>query len=328
MSDPLRLTVVPALLAVLLGACSDDGLPREMHGTLERDRLELVAESNERIVEVAVTEGDHVAAGALLLRQEAGTMQPRLDQARAALVESERRLADLAEGPRRREIEEARASLAGAESALVTARREFERVDALVARRLLSPSDRDQASARRDAAKSARDQARARLELLLEGTRPEQVRQAEAAVQGARAALAELETSAARYALRAPRAGLVEALPYEQGERPPAGAPIAVLLADGVPYARIHVPEPLRALVTAGRRVHVTVDGVEGRLDGTVRYVSAAAEYTPYYALTQKDRSRLSYAAEVTLDDPRAAALPVGVPVQVTLEAPATESKP
>lgn len=323
-----RSPAVPAFLVALLGACSDDGLPREMHGTLERERLELVAESHERIVEIAVTEGEHVAAGAVLVRQEAGTMQPRLDQARAGLAESERRLADLVEGPRRREIAEARASLDGAASALVTARREFGRVDALVTRGLLSASDLDQARARRDAAQSARDQAAARLELLLEGTRPEQVREAEAAVQRARAALAELETSAERYAVRAPRDGLVEALPYEVGERPPAGAPVAVVLADGVPYARIHVPEPLRAQVTAGRRVRVTVDGVEGTLDGVVRYVSAAAEYTPYYALTQQDRSRLSYAAEVTLDDPRAAELPAGVPVQVTLGAPAADPRP
>lgn len=323
-----RSPVVSAFLSLLLTACSNDGLPGEMHGTLERDRLELVAESHERIVEIAVTEGDRVAGGALLLRQEAGTMQPRLEQARAALAESERHLADLARGPRRREIEEARASLAGAESTLLTARREFDRVDTLVERKLLSASERDRARAQRDAARSTRDQADARLALLLEGTRPEQVRQAEATVQRARAALAELETSAAQYSVHAPRAGLVEALPYELGERPPAGAPLVVMLADGVPYARIHVPEPLRSQVTAGRRVYVTVDGVAGQLEGTVRYASAAAEYTPYYALTQKDRSRLSYAAEVALDDPRAETLPVGVPVQVTLESAAPDHEP
>ncbi len=323
---PPRSLVVTVVLSALLAACSNDGDPGEMFGTLERDRLELVAESRERIVDIAVAEGDHVAAGALLLRQEAGTMQPRLDQARAALAESERHLADLAEGPRQREIEEARASLSGAESTLLTARREFERVDSLVQRGLLSASELDQARAQRDAAKSARDQANSRLALLREGTRPEQVRQAEAAVQGARAALAELETSAALYSVRAPRDGLIEALPYKLGERPPAGAPVVVMLADGAPYARIHVPEPLRAQVTAGRRVYVAMDGVEGQLEGTVRYVSAAADYTPYYALSQKDRSRLSFTAEVTIGDARAAALPVGMPVQVTLERTAAES--
>lgn len=316
--SPLRL-LLPVVAALATG-CSGNDDTHEMHGTLERDRLELIAESNERIVELHVHEGDHVAAGDLLLRQEAGTMQARLDQGRAALVEAERRLADAVAGPRQREIDEARAALGGAESSLATERKEYQRVDALVERRLLSASSRDQARARRDAALAARDEARARLRLLEEGTRPEQVRQARAAVDRARASLAELETAAARHEVRAPRDGRVEALPYKLGERPPGGAPVVVMLADGVPYARIYVPEPLRTQVTAGRVVNVTMDGVDGSLHGVVRYVSADASYTPYYALTQKDRSRLSFLAEIALEDPKAASLPVGLPVQVSVE--------
>ncbi|MGB7737546.1 MAG: hypothetical protein WBM03_00405, partial [Steroidobacteraceae bacterium] len=72
---------------------------------------------------------------------------------------------------------------------------------------------------------------------------------------------------------------------------------------------------------TAGTRVAATVDGHAERIKGTVRYVSAEAAFTPYYALTQKDRSRLAYLAEITLDDPAARALPAGVPVQVFVPA-------
>lgn len=314
----IRRATCVSLFAALVAACSGNG-PQEVHGTLERDRLELVAESHERIVEMPVQEGDHVAVGTVLVRQEAGTMQPRLDQARATLAEAERRLAELRNGPRQREIDEARAALAGAESTLETETREYDRVSSLVARKLLSDSSLDQQRARRDSARAARDQAQARLKLLLEGTRMEQVEQAEAAVARSRAALAELETSAAQYVVRAPRAGLVEALPYKIGERPPAGAPVVVLLADGVPYVRAYVPEPLRAEYKPGARVRMTVDGVTTAFGGKVRYVSADASFTPYYSLTQKDRTRLSYLAEITVDDPKAASLPAGVPVQVTL---------
>lgn len=246
-------------------------------------------------------------------------MQPRLDQARASLDEAQRRLAELRGGARQREIDEARAALAGAESSLEMEAREYDRVQSLVERKLVSDSNLDQARARRDTARSSRDQARARLQLLLEGTRTEQVQQAEAAVTRSRAALAELETSASRYAVHAPRAALVEALPYKLGERPPAGAAVAVLLADGVPYARVYVPEPLRAAYQPGAKVSLRVDGVEAPLEGIVRFVSAQASFTPYYSLTQKDRVRLSYLAEITVGDPRAADLPAGVPVQVTL---------
>jgi HlyD family secretion protein len=309
-----------ALLAALVAAgCARKDDAWEVHGTLERDRLELVAESHERIIEVAVREGDRVATDAVLVRQEAGTMQPRLDQAKASVDEAERRLAELQSGPRQREIDEARAAVAGAESTLQTETKEYERVRSLVERKLVSASSLDQARSRRDTARSARDQAQARLRLLLEGTRSEQVQQAQAAVARSKAALAELETTASRYVVRAPRDGVVEALPYKLGERPPAGAPVAVMLADGTPYARVYVPEPLRASYTAGARVQLRVDGVQQPLTGTVRYVSAEASFTPYNSLTQKDRTRLSYLAEITVDDPKAADLPSGIPVQVTL---------
>lgn len=311
-----------ALAVAGLAACTGAGAPTEVHGTLERDRLELVAESHERIVEIAVREGDRVATGAVLVRQEAGAMQPRLDQARASVATAERRLADLVAGARAREVDDARATLSGAESALAVERSEYTRVATLVERQLLSASDLDRARGRRDAALATRDQARARLRLLEEGSRPEQVRGAEAEVERARAALEELETSAAQYVVRAPRAGTIEALPYESGERPPAGAPVVVMLADGSPHARVHVPEPLRVRFTPGRVVEATIDGVEGALRGTVRYVSAEATFTPYYSLTQRDRSRLSYLAEIELDDPRAVSLPAGIPVQVRVPEP------
>jgi HlyD family secretion protein len=308
---------VVALLASLLAAACTREQPVEVHGTVERDRLELIAESNERIVEVPVREGDRVDAGAVLVRQEAGTAEPRMQQSRAALAEAQRRLADLQQGPRQDEIDEARAALAGAASTLQTAESEYQRAQALVERRLLSTSDLDLARATRDAARAGRDTARARLQLLRAGTRKEQVAEAQAAVVRAAAVLAEVETVAARYTVTAPRAGIVEALPYKLGERPAAGRPVAVLLADGAPYARVYVPEPLRTRFLAGTAVEAAVDGLDTRLPGTVRYVSAEAAFTPYYSLTQKDRSRLAYRAEITLEGAEATALPTGMPVQV-----------
>ena len=316
MRPAVRFGIVAALA---LSACAGGDDPQEVLGTLERDRLELIAESNERLVELFVEEGDRVRAGALLARQEAGAMEPRLAQSRASLAEAERRLGELIEGPRTREIDEARATLKGAESTLTTERREYQRVADLVERKLLSASSLDQARARRDAAQAARDEARARLRLLEEGTRPEQLAQARAAVDRAEAAVAELMVSAERYSVRAPRPGLIEALPYEVGERPPVGAPLVIMLADGAPYARVHVPEPLRVGFAAGTAVEVRIDGVGDPLPGKVRYVSSQASFTPYNSLTQKDRSRLAYLAEITLEGDAASKLPAGVPVQVRL---------
>lgn len=307
-----------ASAALALAAC-DNAYDGQILGTLERDRLELIAESNEPIVEIAVREGDAVPAGATLLRQELGSMQARLDQAIAARNVAQHRLAELVKGPRAQEIAEARAALDAARSSLETENNEYRRVQDLVERKLLSQSALDQARARRDSAVSANKQATARLNLLLEGTRIEELDQAEAALKQAEAALVELQTRAARYVVKAPRAGRIEAIPYKLGERPAAGTPLIVMLADGTPYARVYVPEPLRTRFLPGTRTRVRVDGREDALTGVVRFISAEAAFTPYYALTQEDRSRLSYLAEIDLDERAAANVPTGMPVQVEL---------
>lgn len=319
----MRQRVITAILAVLavggLASCGGGEYDGEILGTLERDRLELIAEGNEPIIEIAVREGDAVEPGKVLLRQELGVMQARLDQATAAKNVAERRLAELVKGPRAQEIAEARANLEAAESSRETEENEYRRVQDLVTRELLSQSALDQGRARRDGAAGTAKQAAARLQLLLEGTRIEEVEQAEAVVKQAHAALLELQTSAERYVVKAPRAGRIEAIPFKLGERPNAGAAVVVMLAEGTPYARVYVPEPLRTRFKPGTRVRATIDGREEALDAVVRFVSAEAAFTPYYALTQEDRSRLSYLAEIDVTDPDAIDIPTGVPVQIAL---------
>src|ERR1700741_1402098 len=93
----MRLRGFLAAMAVLPLAGCGGGDPALL-GTLERDRVELVAEAQEPIVEVAVREGDSVAAGQLLLKLDPGAAQQRLEQARATAEQAGRRHAELAAG--------------------------------------------------------------------------------------------------------------------------------------------------------------------------------------------------------------------------------------
>jgi len=300
-------------------ACSggDEG---RLLGTLERDRLELVAESQDPIVEIAVSEGDRVAPGQLLLRLDPAVIEARLTQSRAAVAQAERRLAELVSGPRREEILAARARLAGTSARRDTESREFDRIEPLVGRGLLPQSALDRQRAARDGAAADRAAANEQLLQLERGTRREVLDQAQAALEQAQAGAAQLGIERARLDVTAPRAGIVDALPYELGERPPRGAPVVVLLGDGAPYARVFVPEPMRSQVGSNTRARVFIDGSDRSWSAAVRFVSSDAAFTPYYALTERDRSRLSYLAEVVLDEPQAETLPAGIPVQVALD--------
>ena len=135
----------------------------------------------------------------------------------------------------------------------------------------------------------------------------------------ARAKLRSLETTSARLEVRSPIAGTIDALPFHLGEKPPQGATVAILLSNTAPFARVHVPEPIRSRVKIGTPATLAVDGIERTFKGQVRFVASEAEFTPYYSLTAADRSRLSFLAEVVFEDAEARDLPSGVPVNVTL---------
>lgn len=286
-------------------------------GILEWDRIELTAEANEPIVEVLAKEGDKVRTGQVILQLDTQRLTAERDEADAALGQAAARLAELRRGPRAERIVQARARLRGAESESITAENDLARVRSLVKKSLASPEALDNSRAQYDRARAERDATRAALEELLAGTTAEELEQAEAARAQADARLRALEVSLRRLTVTAPRDGRLDTLPFKLGERPRSGAVVAVMLSGAAPYARVYVPEPQRVRITAASRARIFVDGLDQPFDGRVRMVSQDAVFTPFYSLTERDRSRLSYVAEVELEGRQAAELPAGVPVRV-----------
>lgn len=286
-------------------------------GILERDRIELVADSSEPVVEIPVREGAAVVPGDVILRQQATRAEAHLADAVAQRDVALARLAEAEEGPRAQAIAQGRARLAAATSAAITADHELEREISLVAKNYSSQNTVDILQGRYDEAVARRSEAEAVLDELLEGTRSETIDQARSGYAAAAARVVELEISVARTATRSPVSGVVEALPFEVGERPGVGQVVGVVLADSPTYARVHIPEPIRTRLRPGIAAEVRIDGYAEAFGGRIRWISSEAAFTPYYALTQHDRSRLSYLAEIDLDAEGAGELPAGIPVEV-----------
>ena len=305
--------LLPALLCLAAcGARSPNGLPSV--GTIERDRIELTAESNEPILEILVGEGDAVVPGQVLVRQDTARGQAQLARAQAERDVARARLREATAGPRGQEIERGRAQLAAAKSAAATVKYELDRELALVEKQHTSRNRVDILQGQYEEAVARREEVTAALDELLEGTRSEELDRAQSELAAAEASVAELEIGIRRATIESPAAGVVEALPYEVGERPPAEGVLAVVLAAQPTYARVHVPEPLRTRLMPGMRAEIRVDGHATPFEGRLRWIASDAAFTPYYALTQYDRGRLSYLAEVDVVDAQAAGLPAGVP--------------
>ena len=306
-----RILVLPVFF--LLVSCEE--LPLQAVGQLESDRIELVAEFSEVITSINVTEGDSIQAGAIVLEQDTARIDLRIEESQANIRRIEAVFAEQMSGPRAETIDAAKAKLNAALIERDYRANELNRLAGLRARNLTSVETVDSAENFLKAAGARVELVSAQLAELEAGTRSEQIEQTNGQLAQARAQLASLQLDKQRLLVVSTTGGIVDSLLFELGERPRTGDVVAVLLSGDQPYARLYIPEPMRVQVRLGSQLQIAVDGLPGTLTGTVRRLASEATFTPYFALNERDRTRLSYVAEVRLPI-QSERLPDGVPVQ------------
>ena len=304
-------------MLVLLSACDDR--PGNMAlGTLERDRIAHTATTNEVVTALPATQGSLVTKGTVLVQLDDTLQTAMVSKAEAQVAQAEAHLEKLRSGARKEEVAAAVAKVAGAKAALVESEANYKRAIELRKSKTISEADRDKTLALRDANRASLQSAREELRILTNGTRIEDLREAEALLDAAVATLASEKKKLADLTVIATRDGILDNLPWNLGERVTSGSPLASGLAGKAPFARVYVPEPYRVKIKVGDELVVHIDGLEKSLTGVLRWISTEPAFTPYYALNQEERSRLMYLAEVQLPDSEAH-LPNGVPAQVEL---------
>ena len=306
-----RILVLPVFF--LLVSCEE--LPLQAVGQLESDRIELVAEFWEVITSINVTEGDSIQAGAIVLEQDTARIDLRIEESQANIRRIEAVFAEQMSGPRAETIDAAKAKLNAALIERDYRANELNRLAGLRARNLTSVETVDSAENFLKTAGASIELVSAQLAELEAGTRLEQIEQTNGQLDQARAQLASLQLDKQRLLVVSTTGGIVDSLLFELGERPRTGDVVAVLLSGDQPYARLYIPEPMRVQVRLGSQLQIAVDGLPGTLTGTVRRLASEATFTPYFALNERDRTRLSYVAEVRLPT-QSERLPDGVPVQ------------
>lgn len=272
-----------------------------------------------RVAEVAVEEGDRVRAGDVVARLDPAPLAAEVAQAEAALAAAQAAEALAKAGPRAEEIARLRAQMEGAAAAVANARAVFDRQEALTTSSAASAQVLDNARAARAEAEALHEAARQAWLAARNGTRPEEIRQAEA---NRAAAEAQRDAAAIRLAdavLTAPAEATVLTRAVEPGAMVAAGTGVVSLSLDRPVRVRAYVREPDLGLVAPGTAVLVETDARPGRpYSGTVGFVSPRAEFTPKQVETQDLRTTLVYRIRITLDDADDL-LRQGMPVTVRL---------
>ncbi|MBL4910560.1 MAG: HlyD family efflux transporter periplasmic adaptor subunit [Alteromonadaceae bacterium] len=305
------------LFLLLMTGCQQNS-PNLALGTLERDRIAHTATVNEVIVSLPITAGSLVKKGDVLVELDKTLQIAQVDRARAELFKAQAYLDKLQNGARPEELARASAKVTGAKAALLESEISYQRLQDLAKNKLTSQAELTKSIAGRDEKLASLKSAQQTLKQLTNGTRFEDLAIAEAQLAAAQAVLASENKKLKDLTITATRDGILDNLPWNLGERVTTGSPLAIVLAGKAPYARVYVPETARVKIKVGQTLTVHIDGLTQSISGKVRWIANEPAFSPYYALNQKDRSRLMYLTEVQLPDSQTA-LPNGLPAQVEL---------
>lgn len=285
----MKKILLPGLLLalVVLSACRPKA--QSVSGTIEVDEARVASRYGGRVENILAREGDSLTNGQLLVQLEAAELQANRARAAAQLAEAEA-------GPRKEEIAAAKADWESQVAQLDFARAEAKRAEELFAQKMVSAAEREQAVMRGTSAEKAVTAAKARYDLLLAGTRAEQL-------AAARAQLAALDAQVREMQITAPSDSVLEVLSVKPGDVLAPNQQVATLLLTNHLWVRVFVPEPWLGRIQVGAAVRVRVDSFRGRdFNGTVEQIARSAEFTPRNVQTADERVKQVFGIKVRLD--------------------------
>jgi membrane fusion protein YbhG len=327
-------------------------------GTVEIQEIRLGSKLGGRIKSVSVREGQTVKAGDEIARFETPELDAQHEQLKAKVAASQAEADKAEKGPREEEKDEARAAVGVAEAKLqkvergwreeekrtakneldaadadlVQARSEFARVEKLATETpgTVTKTDLDNARANRDRSYNRWLASQAKYDMLMNGSRPEDIAEATAEVArtkaklallvagtreedkalaraqlaDARARLDENEANRREAIVRAPGSAVIEVLSVRAGDLLPPNATVARILSADDLWVKVFVPETELGKVRLGQKVDVMVDAYPNQtFPGTIDQIANQSEFTPRNVQSADERKHQVFAIKVRVDN-------------------------
>jgi HlyD family secretion protein len=285
----LLVLVLATLIVATLVWWRAQRAPKEivLSGTLEARTVEVGSLTGGRVVRVLVDEGQHVAAGQLLVQLETTTIDRQLDEQRAAIEAAKANLAKALAGPRQEEIAQAAAVAANDE-------RDRHRLQVLWRDGIVAKQMYDDAATK---AKTSSEQ----LLMLKRGTRKEDIEAARAAVEQQQRRLDTLMKQRAETDVVAPNAGTVQSMALRPGDLVAPNQAVAEILEPSELWVRVYVPATQVPLVHVGQPVRVKIDTGQ-TFPGHIATIASKGEYTPRNVQTRAQRIDEVFAVKVIVE--------------------------
>jgi HlyD family secretion protein len=271
-------------------------------GNIETTEVDVGFRISGRIVSRFFEEGDWVDRGKVLAKLDDEDLRNRIEVARATLKSTQARLSKLLAGSRPEEIKVAEAILNQAKSDLENKEAHYERMKPLFERGVIPKETLDNAEAGFKIAKASYQNATENYLLVNEGPRKEDIEDARAQVEQARASLRLNETQISYTILYSPLSGVVLVKSGETGEVVNPGTSIVTMADIENVWLKAYIPETDLSKVKWGQEVIITTDlQPKKEYRGRISFISSQAEFTPKQIQTEKERVTLVYRIKVDI---------------------------
>lgn len=204
----LKLGAAGAVLLLLFGVRMELRVAGPIN-VLPHHNADVRTEVEGVIEEIYVDEGQLVARGEPIARLSDREYRAELRKTEAEMQQVTAKLDQLIAGPTREEIQVARAAVAKAKDRLTFAQAKLARSEALIQPQLVSRNDLDTARELKATAENELAEALSKLEVLLQGTRPEAIEAAKAEAARLQAQRNFLESQLERVIVLSPETGVV-----------------------------------------------------------------------------------------------------------------------
>jgi HlyD family secretion protein len=315
-----------ALLVLVAAAAAGAGwwwyhrppAPIFWQGYAEADYVKVGPTQQGLVMEVSVARGDKVEAGAPLFAQDETSDRAAVDQAERFVRQAEEQLANLRASGKATEIQQAEANLADATATAARIGADLARSEQLLRNGNATQQGVDQLRADYRSAQAKVQAAQAALaQLKAPMGRDSEIRAQEASAAAARAALAMAKWRLGQRRVTAPVGGVVADVMVRPGETVTAGAPVVSLLPPQNIFVRFFVPEADLAAIHRGDEVTLRCDRCAAGLVASISFISPQAEYTPPLIYSESSKSKLVFLVEARPRPEEAALINPGEPIEV-----------
>ncbi len=299
--------IIAMLLMIQFLGCGNgnDKNSIEASGDIEATDVVVSAKVGGQIEKLNFIEGDKIKQGDTLLVLDSETSRIQLEGAIGARRLAEAQLQLLKNGARKEDVKQAEAALNSAKSNYDLAKADKERYDKLFETKTISATQHDDVVNRYQVAFQQYNAAKENFQKMSHYARPEEIKQAEAALDQAKANEDIVRKNIRDSYVVAPISGFVVEKYFEAGETVSPLSSLLKLSDQSVVKLKIYVSEEELGKVKLGQKADVTVDAYKSKtFEGKVIYISPEAEFTPKNIQTQDERTKLVFAVKIEIKNP------------------------